>query len=73
MIGLDFKNKMRPLNFNKIEKDGSSQPINPRLLRKFIISDKNKFIALSNQTSPEDILPVRKMLSSFQYDSEQII
>ncbi|MCK4781045.1 MAG: DEAD/DEAH box helicase, partial [Candidatus Lokiarchaeota archaeon] len=64
---------MRPLNFNKIEKDGSSQPINPRLLRKFILSDKNKFIAFSNQTLPEDILPVREMLSSFQYESDKII
>jgi len=73
IFGLDFKNKMRPLKFNKIEKDGSSQPINPRLLRKFILSDKNKFIAFSNQTLPEDILPVREMLSSFQYESDKII
>ncbi len=72
-FGLDFKNKMRPLNFNKIEKDGSSQPIDPRLLRKFILSDKNKFIAFSNQTKPEDVLPVRDMLSSFQYDTDKII
>ncbi len=72
-FGLDFKNKMRPLNFNKIEKDGSSQPIDPRLLRKYIFLDKNKFIAFSNQTSPEDILPVREMLSSFQYESDKII
>ncbi|NVM38186.1 MAG: DEAD/DEAH box helicase [Candidatus Lokiarchaeota archaeon] len=72
-FGLDFKNKMRPLNFNKIEKDGSSQPINPRLLRKFFLSDKNKFIAFSNQTSTEDILPVREMLSGFQYDTDKII
>ncbi|TKJ21403.1 MAG: hypothetical protein CEE43_09680 [Promethearchaeota archaeon Loki_b32] len=73
ILGLDFKNKMRPLNFNKIEKDGSIQPINPHLLRKFILSNENKFIAFSSQTSSEDILPVREMLSSFQYDPDKII
>jgi helicase len=73
IFGLDFKNKMRPLNFNKIEHDGKTQPVDPRLLRKFIISDKNKFIAFSSQTTPEDILPVREMLSSFQYDTDKII
>jgi helicase len=73
IFGLDFRNKMRPLNFNKIEKDGTSQPINPHLLRKFLLSDKNKFIAFSNQTSPVDILPVREMLRNFQYDEDKII
>ncbi|MFW9999561.1 MAG: DEAD/DEAH box helicase [Candidatus Hodarchaeota archaeon] len=73
IFGLDFKNKMRPLNFNKVEKDGRSQPIDPHLLRKFILSDKNKFIAFSNQTSSEDILPVKEMLNNFQYNPENII
>jgi len=73
IFGLDFKNKMRPLNFNKIEKDGSIQPINPHLLRKFILSSENKFIAFSSQTSSEDILPVREMLKSLQFDAENIV
>lgn len=73
VFGLDFKNKIRTLNFNKIEKEGSSQPINPRLLRKFILSDKNKFIAFSSQTSSQDISPVIEMLKSFHYDTNSII
>jgi helicase len=73
IFGLDFKNKMRPLNFNKIEKDGTTQPINPRLLRKFLLSDKNKFIAFSNQTSSVDILPVKEMLNNIQFDQDKII
>ena len=72
IFGLDFKNKMRTLNFNKIEKDGSSQPINPRILEKFILSERNKFIAFSDQTSYEDTIPIRKMLESFQYDKDKI-
>ena len=72
-FGLDFKNKMRPLNFNKIEKDGRSQPVNPQLLRKFILSDKNKFIAFSSQTPSQDVSPVIEMLSNFQFDKERII
>ena len=47
VFGLDFKNKMRPLNFNKVEIDGSTKPIDPHLFRKFIKSEKNKFIALT--------------------------
>ena len=43
-IGLDFKDKIRPLNFNKIQTDNLLDPINPRLFKKFLLSDKNKFI-----------------------------
>ena len=73
IFGLDFKNRIRPLNFNKIEKEGSSQPINPRLLRKFILSDKNKFIAFSSQTPSQDVSPVKEMLNNYQYDTNRII
>ncbi|UCD01192.1 MAG: DEAD/DEAH box helicase [Promethearchaeota archaeon] len=73
IFGLDFKNKMRPLNFNKIEKDGRSKPINPHLLRKFILSDKNKFIAFSSQTPSQDVSPVKEMLNNFQFDKDKII
>ncbi len=73
IFGLDFKNKIRTLNFNKIEKDGSSQPINPHLLRKFILSDNNKFIAFSSQTSSKDVSPVKEMLKSFHYNTDSIV
>ncbi len=73
IFGRDFKNRIRPLNFNKIEKEGSSQPVNPRLLRKFILSDQNKFIAFSSQTPSQDVSPVKEMLNNFQYETERII
>ncbi len=73
IFGLDFKNKIRPLNFYKIEKDGSQQPINPRLLKKFIMSDKNKFIAFSSQTPSQDVSSIKEMLNNFHYDTDKII
>ncbi|MFW9900111.1 MAG: DEAD/DEAH box helicase [Candidatus Thorarchaeota archaeon] len=73
VFGLDFKNKMRPLNFIKIETDGTTKPIDPHLFRKFIKSEKNKFIAFSSQSNPQDVLPVKEMLNSFQYDASKII
>ena len=73
IFGLDFKNKIRPLNFNKIEKDGSLQPVNPLLLKKFILSDKNKFIAFSSQTPSQDVSPVKEMLGNFQFDKDMMI
>jgi len=36
LFGLDFKNRIRPLNFNKIEKDGKITPINPHLFKSFL-------------------------------------
>ncbi len=71
-IGLDFKNKMRPLSFNKIDKDGKSSLIDPRLFKKFLLSEKNKFIAFSSQTRSEDFSPIEEMLNSFQYDRNRI-
>ncbi|MFX0022790.1 MAG: DEAD/DEAH box helicase [Candidatus Hermodarchaeota archaeon] len=73
IFGLDFKNKIRPLNFNKIEKDGSQQPINPRLLKRFILSDKDKFIAFSSQTPSQDVSSIIEMLNNFQYDTDRIV
>jgi helicase len=73
IFGSDFKNKIRTLSFSKIEKDGGSHPINPRLLEKFILSEKNKFIAFSSQTSSEDTIPIRKMLKNFHYDKDKIL
>ncbi len=73
IFGLDFKNKMRPLNLNKIEKDGTYLPLDPRIFNKFLLLEKNKFIAFSNQTPMEDTAPVRQMLKSFQFDKNKII
>ncbi len=73
LFGLDFKNKVRPLSFNKIEKDGIISPVNPRLFKQFLTSKHNKFIAFSNQTSLNDFTTVREMLTSFQFDKNKII
>ncbi len=73
LFGLDFKNKIRPVSFSKRESDGNSEPINPRLLKDFFLDKKNKFIAFSNQTKPEDFIPIREMLKNLQYDENNII
>ena len=73
LFGLDFKDKMRPLSFNKIEKDGVISPVNPRLFKQFLISKRNKFIAFSNQSSPEDFTLIDAILTSFHFDKNKII
>jgi helicase len=73
VLGLDFKNKIRPVSFYKFRDYESLDPIDPKLFKKFLLSDKNRFIAFSSQTNPREFLPIRKMLGSFQFDNEKII
>ena len=73
IFGLDFKNKMRPLSFLKIANDNSTKAIDPRLFKKFILNERNKFIAFSNQTDSSKFEPVRTMLKNFHYDNRKII
>ncbi len=52
LFGLDFKNKIRPVSFSKREIDGNSEPINPRLLKKFLIDkiiNSSLFLVKLNQ------------------------
>ncbi|MFX1325603.1 MAG: hypothetical protein ACFE8N_11650, partial [Promethearchaeota archaeon] len=72
LFGLDFKNKIRPLSFDKIDKDGVVSPINPHLFKQFLLSTNNKFIAFSNQSSKHSPA-INEMLSSFQFDKNKII
>ena len=72
LLGLDFKNSFRPLSFNKIEKDGTIAPVNPRLFKKFLVSDKNRFIAFSSQSSLESLSPTNEMLKNFQFAKNKI-
>jgi len=72
IFGQDFKNKMRPLTFRKIEKDGSITPVNPRLFKKFLLSESNKFIAFSNQSSLENLSPIFEMLTNLQFETDRI-
>ncbi|MFX1375942.1 MAG: DEAD/DEAH box helicase [Promethearchaeota archaeon] len=72
LIGLDFKNRIRPLSFNKIEKDGKTNPINPHLFKKFLLSPNNRFIAFSSQSFPEDLTSINEMLNNFQFKRTKI-
>lgn len=72
VFGLDFKNKIRPLNFNKIQNDGSMLPIDPNYLKKLIFASENEFIAFSDQATAEDMSPITQMLDSLQFDKNKI-
>lgn len=72
LLGLDFKNRIRPLQFNKIEKNSSITPVDPRLFKKFLQSVNNKFIAFSNQSSNEDFTAMIDMLKNFQIGEHKI-
>ncbi len=73
LFGLDFKDKIRPVGLSKLENDGNLEPVNPRLLKTFFINKKNKFIAFSSQTKPDDFTPIKEMLKNLQYDENNII
>jgi len=72
LFGLDIKNKMRPLQFNKILKDNSIDPVDPRLFKKLLLADENQFVSFSSQTSSENIEPIREMLDNFQFEEKKI-
>ena len=72
VFGLDIKNKMRPLKFNKIDKDGIANPVNPKLFKKFLLAEQNKFIAFSKQTNVKEFTPIMEMLENFQIDKNKI-
>ncbi len=72
LFGIDIKNKMRPLTFQKYQKDNTLTPINPRLFRDFLFAEENKFIAFSNQTPDVDYEAITKMLNNLQYNKENI-
>ena len=72
LFGLDLKNKMRPLTFNKLQKDNKLQPVNPRLFKDFLLAKENKFVAFSTSARPEVIAPVLEMLENFQFDQDKI-
>jgi len=72
VIGLDIKGKLRPLTFYKINKDGTQDPINPRLFKRYLLAENNKFIGFSNQAEKEEFDSIRKMLNNFQFNPEKI-
>jgi helicase len=72
LFGLDFKNRIRPLSFSKIEKDGKVNPIDPHLFERFLLSPKNRFIAFSSQSISEDLTYVNEMLEKLQFKKTKI-
>ncbi len=72
IFGLDFKNKMRPLKFDKIQKDGSIKPVEPRLFKQLLLAEENMFIGFSNQTPSEDMAPIMEMIENLQFDKLKI-
>ncbi len=73
IIGLDFKDKVRPLKFDKILKDGNLRPIDPKIFKEFLLSEKNKYIAFSSFSSFKNRKPFLEMLKSFQFNKKKII
>ncbi|MFX1555949.1 MAG: DEAD/DEAH box helicase [Promethearchaeota archaeon] len=73
IFGLDFKDKIRPLRFLKIQNDDTETPIDPRVFKKFLLDEKNKFLAFSSQTNPDEFSIIRKMLKNFHFDEKRII
>ena len=48
-------------------------PIDPKLFKKFLIAEENKYIAFSNKTNPEDLNPIIEMLEKLHFKKENII
>lgn len=67
IFGLDFKNKIRPVKFEKHLK-GGTKPVDPRLFKEFLKSNKNKFLAISDQTDIKNLKSLMEMLKSFQFN-----
>ena len=66
-FGLDLKNKIRPVKFIKHLKEGT-KPINPKLFKEFLKSNRNKFLAISDQTDVKTLKPLMDMLKSFRFN-----
>ena len=73
IFGLDFKDKFRPLSFTKVLKDGTKEPVDPKIFKGFLFSEKNQFVAFPTQSNPEEYEDIRKMLLKLQYNKDKII
>ncbi|MBY9006820.1 MAG: DEAD/DEAH box helicase [Candidatus Lokiarchaeota archaeon] len=71
-MGLDFKNKLSTLKFDKISPDGTINPVEPKLFKKFLLSEYNIYIAFSSIDSIE-LQPIFEMLNNLQFQKEKII
>ena len=73
VLDLDIKNKIRPVYFSKLKKDDTEQPLDPKLLKRFLKEQNLQYIGFSDQTQSEVFIPIRKMLNSFQFNEKKIM
>ncbi len=73
IFGLDFKEKVRPLKFDKIQKDGGLMPLDPKLMRQFILADENQFVVFSQLAKQKETQLILKMLNAFQFDKNKVL
>ncbi|MBY9020277.1 MAG: DEAD/DEAH box helicase [Candidatus Lokiarchaeota archaeon] len=73
VFGLNHQDKFQVVSFSKLQNDDSLQAINPRLFKKFLLDAKNKFVALSDQTQPNEFKPINEMLRNLQFGEEKIL
>ncbi|MBD3339382.1 MAG: DEAD/DEAH box helicase [Candidatus Lokiarchaeota archaeon] len=57
---------------DKIHEDGTFSPVNPKLFKKFLKSEKLQFIAFSSQTDSKYFLSIKEMLANLHYPKEKI-
>lgn len=72
LFGPDMKNKMRPLMFEKILKEGGVEPVDPKMFKKLLLASENQFVAFSMQSIQEEINPILEMLENLQFEGEKI-
>ena len=73
VFGLDYQDKFQPVSFSKLQNDGNPQPINPRLFKKFLLDAKNKFVAFSDQTQPDEFKPIKKFIVRKEFGEDKIL
>ncbi|MHA1240100.1 MAG: DEAD/DEAH box helicase, partial [Promethearchaeota archaeon] len=73
LLEADYQNKFQPVSFSKLQKDGTIEPINPRLFKKFLLDAKNKFVAFSDQTLSDQFKPIKDMLKNLNFGGDRIL
>ncbi|MGV9203332.1 MAG: hypothetical protein ACOC44_04840 [Promethearchaeia archaeon] len=72
LLGLDMKDRIRPLRFVKLGKEKRKKPVNPRIFKKFLFDEHNKFIAFSRASHKQNLAPMLKMLDKLQFVHDKI-
>jgi helicase len=73
LLEADYQDKFQPVSFSKLQKDGTLEPINPRLFKKFLLDAKNKFVAFSDQTQPDEFKPIKNFIVRKEFGEDKIL